>query len=207
MTKEVRDIRLNMLFNLANMTACQRERIALRIDADGTDKEEFVHLSEIDKNIEEFVKRGENLYIHSRQCGNGKSSWALRMAIDYLNCIVEKTSLTCKVLYLNVPDYLMELKSNINEKSDFVYYVKKNIDKANLVIFDDIGTKSATQFEADALQTIIDRRLANKKSNIYTSNLSDDELHSVLGDRLASRIVNNSVNIELHGNDKRGIIS
>ena len=207
MTKEVRDIRLNMLFNLANMTACQRERIALRIDADGTDKDEFVHLSEIDKNIEEFVKRGENLYIHSRQCGNGKSSWALRMAIDYLNCIVEKTSLTCKVLYLNVPDYLMELKSNINEKSDFVYYVKKNIDKANLVIFDDIGTKSATQFEADALQTIIDRRLANKKSNIYTSNLSDDELHSVLGDRLASRIVNNSVNIELHGHDKRGIIS
>ena len=207
MTKEVRDIRLNMLFNLANMTACQRERIALRIDADGTDKDEFVHLSEIDKNIEEFVKRGENLYIHSKQCGNGKSSWALRMAIDYLNCIVDKTSLTCKVLYLNVPDYLMELKSNINEKSDFVYYVKKNIDKANLVIFDDIGTKSATQFEADALQTIIDRRLANKKSNIYTSNLSDDELHSVLGDRLASRIVNNSVNIELHGHDKRGIIS
>ena len=207
MTKEVRDIRLNMLFNLANMTACQRERIALRIDADGTDKDEFVRLSAIDKNIEDFVRKGENLYIHSRQCGNGKSSWALRMAIDYLNCIVDKTSLTCKVLYLNVPDYLMELKSNINEKSDFVYYVKKNIDKANLVIFDDIGTKSATQFEADALQTIIDRRLANKKSNIYTSNLSDDELHSVLGDRLASRIVNNSVNIELHGNDKRGIIS
>lgn len=207
MTKEVRDIRLNMLFNLANMTTCQRERIALRIDADGTDKDEFVRLSSIDKNIEEFVKRGKNLYIHSRQCGNGKSSWALRMAIDYINCIVEKTSLICKALYLNVPDYLMELKSNINEKSEFVYYVRKNIDKANLVIFDDIGTKSATQFEADALQTIIDRRLANKKSNIYTSNLSDDELHSVLGDRLASRIVNNSVNIELHGHDKRGIIS
>ena len=207
MTKEVRDIRLNMLFNLANMTTCQRERIALRIDADGTDKDEFVHLSSIDKNIDEFVKKGKNLYIHSRQCGNGKSSWALRMAIDYLNSIVEKTSLTCKVLYLNVPDYLMELKSNINEKSEFVYYVKKNIDKANLVIFDDIGTKSATQFEADALQTIIDKRLANKKSNIYTSNLSYDELHSVLGDRLASRIINNSINIELHGNDKRGIIS
>ena len=43
------------------------------------------------------------------------------------------------------------------------------------------------------------------KSNIYTSNLDLDELKEKVGDRLFSRIANNSVNIEFFGKDKRSL--
>lgn len=41
------------------------------------------------------------------------------------------------------------------------------------------------------------------KANIFTSNLNSDEIYSALGSRLGSRICNASINIELHGADKR----
>ena len=43
----------------------------------------------------------------------------------------------------------------------------------------------------------------NGKSNIFTSNLGSKELANSLGERLASRICNKSIDIELHGSDKR----
>ena len=52
---------------------------------------------------------------------------------------------------------------------------------------------------------MIDSRISAGKSNIFTSNLNDEELHKSLGDRLASRICNLGYNIELYGSDKRGI--
>ena len=55
------------------------------------------------------------------------------------------------------------------------------------------------------LLSIIDARLNNNKSNIYTSNLDREDLHSFLGDRLYSRIYNYSTCIEFVGKDKRGI--
>ena len=41
------------------------------------------------------------------------------------------------------------------------------------------------------------------KSNIFTSNLGKRELTNALGERLASRICNKSIDIELKGSDKR----
>jgi hypothetical protein len=44
------------------------------------------------------------------------------------------------------------------------------------------------------------------KSNIYTSNVSPDELASLMGDRIASRVGQASVTVELKGKDKRGYL-
>ena len=43
------------------------------------------------------------------------------------------------------------------------------------------------------------------KLEVYASNLTPQELRDRLGDRLYSRIVNLSTDIELFGSDKRGI--
>ena len=45
--------------------------------------------------------------------------------------------------------------------------------------------------------------MIEKKSNIFTSNLGKRELANALGERLASRICNTSIDIELNGADKR----
>ena len=77
--------------------------------------------------------------------------------------------------------------------------------QADLVVWDDIATKSATVFEAEHLLSYIDTRINDNKSNIYTSNLDANEIQEKLGPRLYSRIVNYSTEIELNGKDKRGI--
>jgi DNA replication protein DnaC len=60
-----------------------------------------------------------------------------------------------------------------------------------------------SEFELTHLLNIIDNRLALGKSNIYTSNLNRQQLYNALGERLTSRIANMSIDIELHGSDKR----
>lgn len=195
--------KLNYLYEEAGISIKARKKIALYPDNDGTDLAEFKQLSGFQNNILDFVNNGRQLYLHSSQCGNGKTAWALRLMQTYFNKIWLKTGLMCRGLFISVPQYLIGLKDNITTKSAYIQHIKDNIMEADLVIWDDIATKVSTPFEAENLFAVIDARINAGKSNIFTSNLSNSELQKTLGDRLASRICNLDYNIELHGGDKR----
>ena len=201
----LKQVKLDYLYTEALFTQSQRKHISLRIDADGTDAEAFKALKDIENNIEEFIKNGSNLYLHSINAGNGKSSWSLRLVQTYFNKIWLTSPLKCRALFINVPRFLLSLKDNITLKSDYITHIKEHVLEADIVIWDDIATKQSTVFESENLYSLIETRISDGKSNIFTSNLSETELHSALGDRLYSRIVNLSKNIEFHGSDKRGI--
>jgi DNA replication protein DnaC len=70
----------------------------------------------------------------------------------------------------------------------------------------DLGTKVGTEFEVENLLNIINNRIDNGKSNIYTSNIVPEDLKHCIGERLYSRTVNLSSVIELKGQDKRGLV-
>lgn len=197
--------KLDFLYNQANVPLKLREPLILRVDADGTDLEEFKQLKQIQDNVIEFINNGEQLLIHSKGCGNGKSSWALRLLQTYFNKIWLRADLNCKALFINVPHFLLALKDNISSKSDYIQHIKDNVLTCDLVIWDDIGTKNSTSFESENLLSMIEGRILNNKANIFTSNLNDQELHDALGDRLASRICNLGYNITFNGGDKRGL--
>lgn len=197
--------KLNYLYNEANIPVNLRSNKILYPDSDGTDLNEFKQLKAIQDNIVEWVNDGNNLLIHSKQCGNGKTSWSIKLLQTYFNKIWLKTTLTCRALFINVPYFLIALKDNITVKSDYIKHIKDNIFDCDLVIWDDIANKSLTSYECDNLLSLIDGRILNNKANIFTSNLTDEELHDALGDRLASRICNYGINIMLNGGDKRGI--
>ena len=197
--------KLDYLYNQANVPLKLRHNVILKTDADGTDLEEFRQLKSIQDNILSFISNGEQLLIHSSGCGNGKTSWSLRLLQTYFNKIWLKSELECKALFINVPYFLLALKDNISNKNEYIQHIKENVLTCDLVIWDDIGTKNSTSFEAENLLSMIDGRILNNKANIFTSNLSDAELHEALGDRLASRICNLGYNIVLHGGDKRGL--
>lgn len=197
--------RVNYLFDESLMTDKQRKRIDLKLDDDGTDKEEFDRLKTIEDNIEDFVSSGENLYIHSSNCGNTKTSWALRLMQSYVEKIWYKSDLSCRVLFISVPRFLLAIKDNISTPSEYVKHIKDNVLDCDLVVWDEIGTKAPTQFEHEHLLSLINLRIDNGKSNIYTSNLNPAQLKAVVGDRLYSRISNLSIDIEFFGKDKRGI--
>lgn len=195
--------KLNYIYEEAGVSLNMRQDIALRIDKDNSDLKAFQKLKNIQNNIVDFVNDGRQLYIHSKQAGNGKTSWAIKLLNEYINNIWENSPLICRALFINVPYFLLALKDNISTRSEYIQHIKDNILKCDLVIWDDIGTKSATPYEAENLLSMIEGRINGGKSNIFTSNLNDEELHLALGDRLYSRICNLDYNIEFVGGDKR----
>jgi DNA replication protein DnaC len=201
--------RLDTLYEASLLSPVQREYKRLHTDADGTDVTEFTKLAQLEKAVDKFVQQGANLYIHSYTCGNGKTSWAIRFINSYINKIWSKSNLECQALFVSVPKYLLALKENIAGHNEYAIYVNKNILTADLVIWDDIAAKTGTEFELNHLLNAINSRMDAGKSNIFTSNLGKRELANALGKRLASRICNKSIDIELQGADKRylGLIS
>ena len=127
------------------------------------------------------------------------------MLQSYFGKIWHKTDFECRGLFINVPRFFLALKDNIANKSEYVNHIKENIEKADIIVWDEVGTKQLTSFEHENLLSYINLRVDSGKSNIYTSNLSSGELRNLVGDRLYSRIANLSVDIELRGQDKRGL--
>lgn len=198
--------KLDKLYHDSLLSDIQRIHKTLYIDSDGSDREAFIRLKEIEKNIEQWVNFGNNLYLYSHVCGNGKTCWSIRLLQSYLESIWYKSDLKCRALFINVPRFLIALKNSISQQDDYITHIKENIQTADLVVWDDIAIKTATTYEMENLLSIIDYRLNSGKSNIYTSNLFGKELSESLGDRLYSRIINLSEVIEFVGQDKRGLI-
>lgn len=200
-----RRFRLDKLFDEALVSKVQRVPIALYYNNE--DSETFYNLEGACRNIEEVVKKGYNLYLYSNNTGNGKTSWALRLLSSYFYSIWYKSEISCKALFISVPKFLISLKENISKKSDYIEHIKENVMDCDLVIWDDIGSKCGTEFEIENMLSIINSRIDNGKTNIYTSNVNPDQLKDCVGSRLASRVVGMSLLFPFQEEDKRGLKS
>lgn len=172
------------------------------LDCGDKDLKQFKRLAKIKDDIDDFVYDGDNLYICSEHTGNGKTSWALKLAYKYFSYVWDICDVTePQVLFIFVPEFILALKDFNNPLS------KRYLDKIKsvpLVIWDDIGTGNLTQYDYTQLLTYINTRQQAELSNIYTSNLTTlEQLSSKVGDKLASRIYNTSEIIELKGGDMR----
>lgn len=113
--------------------------------------------------------------------------------------------MTCKALFINVPRYLLAIKDSISNYNAYAAHIKENVNNADLVIWDDIATKGVTEFESENLLAIIDNRMNEGKANIFTSNVGAEDMESLLGPRLTSRLKNFSEWIVFNGKDKRSV--
>lgn len=174
------------------------------IIVDSIDMQAFKAVAQIGKNISKFVKEGKCLYLWSTNTGNGKTTWASRLMLAYFNEIWVYSQLKCRGIYIYIPNLINSLKTQYLtgfSNSELL----DNIKNANLVIFDDLGCGKLSDNDINNLLDLIDYRLNNNKSCIFTSNLSKQELSNLLGKRLTSRIYNSSLVLELRGVDKRGV--
>lgn len=201
----MRKYKINYLLDQALLSDAQKIRKALLLDVNKIDLQAFTDLNIIKNDIVSFAKNGDNIYIYSKIPGNGKTSWAIKLIQSYINKIWAESQLTCRVLFINVPKFLLSLKASISNQSDYIDHINKYVNSADIVVWDDIGTKVATEFEHEHLLSLIDSRLLDNKANIFTSNIIPNELSGFIGDRLASRIINTSKTIEFLGADKRGL--
>lgn len=200
----LRKYKVKSLYDNALLTEHQRLHMPLKIDADGTDLAEFKKLADIEKDIIQFIDAGSNLYLHSTICGNGKTSWAIRLLQSYFDKIwVTSDSDKCYALFISVPKYLQALKDGISTKNEYADFIRQHVEQADLVVWDDIADKDASVYDIDQLFIVINSRLEAGKANIFTSNCSKNDMYQLLGDRLTSRICNSSTEIVLCGADKR----
>ena len=167
------------------------------------DVENFKFLNELKKDIVNFVQNGENLYIYSSKFGNGKTTWAIKLMQKYFNDIWLGNGFRCRGIFIHVPTFLTKCKEAISSKDLDFEELKLNLLDVDLVIWDDIAAGKLSDFDHTNLLTYIDQRKLNGKSNIYTGNLNAEELKTAVGNRLKSRIWNDSSIVEIYGNDRR----
>jgi len=169
------------------------------------DVENFKFLNEIKKDVVNFITNGENLYIFSSKLGNGKTTWSIKIMQAYFNKIWAGNGFKQRGLFVHVPSFLTKFKEIINKKDESFEKLKEQLIQVDLVIWDDIAAGKLSDYDHTNLLTYIDQRILSGRSNIYTGNLSEEELKEALGNRLTSRIWHNSTVVELLGTDRRGI--
>ena len=203
----MRYFKIDKILDNAMLSPKQRKDIKLVLDSDKSDYNSYATLNKFKESIMNNIEDNVNLYIYSEITGNGKTSWAIKLLTEYVKKNWINIQINSRpVLFINVPQYLLELKLNIRSQSEYVQIVQDNFLKADLIVWDDIGTKTASDFELEYLLSMIDnRQRLERKIDIYTSNIIPTELQKYVGDRLASRILNTSQLIEFKGQDKRGL--
>lgn len=165
------------------------------------DLDKYCQLAEIKSDIETFVQDGQNLFICSEYTGNGKTSWALKLLLKYFDNVWAGNGFKVRGLFVNVPTLLLQLKNFNNPLSEDY---KKQLMEVDIVVWDEIASTSISNYDYGNLLMFLDYRIAEVKSNIFTSNATtSQELEKNVGSKLASRIWNTSTIIQFNGKDRR----
>ena len=184
------------------------------------DKECFSRLRYIRDNLTSFIKGNlndkmyNNLVICSENLGNGKTSWAVKLMLTYVE--LQKGKLNkLDELKVTVDNYdycvfcqsvpfLAEMKQFGSNKDSYEMY--RRLCKTNLAIIDDLGAVPMSQYDYTIIYAILEKRLFAGKPTIITTNFANkNDAEKELGPRLVDRIWNNSEIIEFKNIGFRGV--
>jgi DNA replication protein DnaC len=198
----IRFLEMDYLLHTSNIPKSKQK--ALPLIPDSCDMDSFIELSNIRDNIKEFVETSQNLYLYSENCGNGKTSWAIKLMLQYFNEVWAGNGFTNRGVFIHVPTFLIKYKSTISKPDEDFEHLKDKILNTDLVIWDDIASTKLSEYDYSILLTYLDQRTLYEKSNIFTGNILPEKLSQVIGLRLASRICgDNTIKIQLKGGDNR----
>ena len=163
------------------------------------DVESFEILSEIKKNIAAMVEQGFNLYIKSNQRQNGKTSWGIKILQNYIHHLIGKPGSKDRALYLDLNEYLRELKLSFDSKDKEFKETEKVMRECDLLVLDGIDEVRLSEYERNYLKIIIKNRLANNLSNIFIGRNTAGNLINAIGNDLKYYVEDNSTVISIYG--------
>ena len=122
-----------------------------------------------------------------------------------INCIArELIDRQYSVVYMTAGDMFDSLyRESFSREEGAQSGCSARINDAELLIIDDLGSEFATAFSVSRLFGIIAHRLSAGLSTIISSNLSLNQISSVYGERVASRIYGEYTIIPFYGKDIR----
>lgn len=196
---------MEMDYLMQNSGIPRNRQYAVSLTPSKQDVESFIILKEIKDDMIEFVKNGESVYIYSDNFGNGKTTWAIKLMQQFFDNIWAGNGFGCRGIFIHVPTFITKIKEGISRKDEDFETLKSRLMTVDLVIWDDIAATKLSDYDHTNLLTYIDQRKLNQLSNIYTGNLGHKDLQDALGNRLASRVWNDSTPIKFVGADRRGV--
>lgn len=154
---------------------------------------------EIEK-IKQAISEEKSIFLTGKT-GTGKTHLAIASLIEY--CIVNKPDSWKKYpRFLSSVELFLNLKQTFNgdgsEKEILDAY-----SRIPLLCIDDVGAEKISDWTRQIFYALVDRRYRDIKQTIITSNLSLDKISELIDDRIASRIVEMGIVIELQGEDWR----
>lgn len=174
-------------------------------------KKTKVDSTEIDKilnikdNLKMFVDEGNNILLQSSKCGNGKTSWGIRLLQKQIELNYKGSSWAWPpAFFVYTPSLLLEARKSITNKNSNFDMFQLIIQNSPLVMFDDIGCMPLKDYDLLILSTLIEERLLKGLSSIFTTNLQGEALKEVLGDRLYDRISRLSYVVTFKAESLRG---
>lgn len=189
------------LLDLSNLSRVHKRPLALDVAKLPKEACEFINAVLADPVF--FVNRGYNAYFYG-PTGTGKTAWACKILLNYFSYVAETNNSVCRGLFVSVPELLRDLKFDINHPDnmpDFVEFIH-TIQDTDLVIWDEITALDYSAFESRWLYSLINHRIANRRSSIFTSNITPKQL-KLIDPSLHSRICSSSDCIEVGGQDLR----
>lgn len=179
------------------------------------DSESFKRLVEIRMDLLHFLSSElNNLVICSNNLGNGKTSWAVKLMLTYIELQKGKLDYVDEKK-INVDNYdycvfcqsvpfLVEMKQFGSNKKSYEMY--QRLCRTNLAIIDDLGAAPMSQYDYNIIYAIFEKRLFEGRPTIVTTNFANKEsAEKELGPRLVDRIWSNSEIIEFKNRGFRGV--
>ena len=196
---------MEMDFLMQNSGIPRNKQYSVLLTPSKEDVQAFVTLKEIKDDIIAFVENGESVYIYSHNFGNGKTTWSIKLMQKYFDSVWAGNGFRCRGIFIHVPTFLTKIKEGISRRDEDFETLKSRLMDVDLVIWDDIAATKLSDYDHANLLTYIDQRKLQELSNIYTGNLPQEELQDALGNRLSSRVWNDSTPVKFVGADRRGV--
>ena len=136
------------------------------------------------------IQNTKGLYIYSSKRGSGKT----RLAASIANNLMKRENLN--VVFITSIDLLSSIKKCYSRESEENENdVVNKYCTVNVLVIDDIGAEKSSQFVNEMFFRILDTRMKNFRTTIFTSNLSrDDEKYE---DRISDRLRRMTVEIKM----------
>jgi DNA replication protein DnaC len=152
---------------------------------------------EIQECFDAIKDTRQGIYIHGGVgCGKTYVAWALWQEW--------KDRGGNEPIFWNVSELVRSIKRDFDKHPyDRERSEEEVMEWRGVLFLDDLGAERLTDFVAEALYLIINRRYEEKLPTIITSNLDLGELSKQIGDRIASRITGMCDIVELKGEDRR----
>lgn len=163
-------------------------KFLIQLNPTKKDIKAFLRLQSIKDNILDWVNSGNNIFIHSKNSYNGKTTWALKLLYKYFDQVWMYKPFTILGYYLYVPEFLFKLRDlKYKDTQEFkqIDYILKH---CPLVIWDNINSVTLTQADQVSLDIYLNKRGLNNLSNIFVGKTLTPEVGldtvGILQDRL-----------------------